>query len=120
MGAVLGMRLTTRISNVMNLNMNQLTYRSDSLNVLWWIRGRSREFKPFIANKIGEIQSRTNQEQWRYVPTSLNPANILSRGMSAVMLSDCDKWWKGPEFLRQPEEGWPARKYKTNPQDKTN
>ena len=54
-GAVLGMRLSTRISNVMNLNMNQLIYWSDSLDVLWWILGRSREFKPFVANRIGEI-----------------------------------------------------------------
>lgn len=44
MGAIIGVRLSTRISNVMDLKMNQLIYWSDSLNVLWWIHGRSREF----------------------------------------------------------------------------
>ena len=41
---------------------------SDSMNVLWWIRGRSRIFKPFVANRVGEIQSLTNPKQWRFVP----------------------------------------------------
>ena len=51
------------------------------MKVLWWIRGRSRQFKPFVANRVGEIQSNTDPEQWRYVPTGMNPADILSRGM---------------------------------------
>lgn len=77
--------------------------------MLWWIRGRSREFKPFVANRVGEIQTYTNPEQWKYVPTSLNPADVLSRGMKAVDLIDCDRWWKGPEFLRQSEASWPKK-----------
>ena len=115
MGALIGVRLSTRISSVMGLKMNQLVYWSDSLNVLWWLRGRSREFKPFVANRVGEIQSSTDPAQWRYVPTMLNPADILSRGMSAVELLTCDKWWRGPEFLRLLEDAWPARKIQNKP-----
>ena len=115
MGAVIGLRLSKRISSVMDLKMNQLVFLSDSLNVLWWIRGRSREFKPFVANRVGEIQSSTDPAQWRYVPTKLNPADILSRGISAVELLCCDKWWRGPEFLRLLEDAWPARKIQNKP-----
>ena len=115
MGAVIGVRLSKRISSVMEIKMNQLVFWSDSLNVLWWIRGRSREFKPFVANRVSEIQSSTDPAQWRYVPTKLNPADILSRGMSAVELLGCDKWWRGPEFLRLLEDAWPARKIQNKP-----
>ena len=84
--------------------MSTTVFWSDSVNVLWWVRGRSRQFKPFVANRIGEIQSNSDPDQWRYVPTSINPADLLSRGMRAADLKTCDKWWKGPEFLLQPVE----------------
>ena len=80
MGAVTGVRLSTRISKVLELQTGHSVFWSDSWNVLWWIRGRSAEFKSFVANRVGEIQTCTNPEQWKYVPTSLNPADILSRG----------------------------------------
>ena len=101
MAAVVGLRLTIRINEVLELPVSNSCFWSDSLNVLWWIHGRSREFKPFVANRIGEIQTSTRPDQWRYVPTDLNPADILSRGMSATDLIDCHTWWRGPEFLLQ-------------------
>ncbi|MCG8034838.1 MAG: DUF1759 domain-containing protein, partial [Candidatus Thiodiazotropha taylori] len=109
MGAVIGVRLSTRIARILELQMSQAVFWSDSQNVLYWIRGRSRDFKPFVANRVGEIQTSTDPEQWRYVPTSLNPADILSRGMKAGDLQNCDKWWKGPQFLSEPEDAWPTK-----------
>ena len=53
----------------------------------------SRDFKPFVADQVGAIQTSTNPEQWIYIPTSLNPADILSRGMRAADLEHCNKWW---------------------------
>ncbi|XP_052271566.1 uncharacterized protein LOC127872276 [Dreissena polymorpha] len=80
MGAVIGMRLAKRICNVLELKLSTVTFWSDSVNILWWVRGRSRQFKPFVANRVGEIQSDSNPEQWRYVPSRENPADHLSRG----------------------------------------
>ena len=109
MGAVIGVRLATRIAGVLELPISQQTFWSDSQNVLWWIRGHSRDFKPFVANRVGEIQTTTNPEQWRHIATGLNPADILSRGMKTAELLDCDRWWTGPEFLKQSEDAWPTR-----------
>lgn len=109
MGAVTGVRLSTRIIKVLELQASQSTFWSDSLNVLWWIRGHSRDFKPFVANRVGEIQTYTSQEQWKYVPTDLNPADILSRGIKAAELVECERWWGGTEFLHQSETAWPSR-----------
>ena len=114
MGASIGVRLSTRIVSVLELYMSQAVFWSDSQNVLWWKHGHSRDFKPFVANRVGEIQTSTDPEQWRYIPTSLNPADILSRGMTAADLAKCDRWWKGPEFLRKPEEAWPTKVIKDN------
>ena len=43
--AVLGERLTASITSVLNLKPDQITYWSDSMNVLWWIRNASRMYQ---------------------------------------------------------------------------
>ncbi|MEW8544200.1 MAG: hypothetical protein AB2693_11760, partial [Candidatus Thiodiazotropha sp.] len=108
MGAVVGVRLATKISSVLEIPTNRAVFWSDSVNVLYWIRGRSRQFKLFVANRVGEIQSSTDPEQWRYVPTSVNPADLLSRGMRASELKNSGTWWRGPDFLCKSEELWPS------------
>ena len=61
---------------------------------------------PFVANRVGEIQSNSDPDKWRYVPTSINPADLLSRGMTAADLKTCGKWLKGLGFLLQPVVTW--------------
>ncbi|XP_078051828.1 uncharacterized protein LOC144477974, partial [Augochlora pura] len=46
--------------------------------------------------------------EWRHVPTSSNPADLNSRGVEAVVLLQSGLWTSGPEWLKQPEGGWPA------------
>ena len=107
MGAIVGVRLTTRISEVLGVKMNKSTFWCDSVTVLWWVRGRSRNFKPFVANRIWEIQTSTDPKQWRYVPTSVSPTDMLSRGMHSNELVKCDSRWRGPAFLQESEDTWP-------------
>ena len=104
MGAVVGVRPTTRIVEVLGIQMTKSTFWCDSVNVLWWVRGRSRNFKPFVAHRVGEIQTQTDPNQWRYVPTKVNPADMLSRGMPANDLAKCNSWWRGPAFFSQTED----------------
>ena len=99
MGAVMGLRLTTAISPVLDVEISQVVLWTDSMNVLWWIRNRSHKFKAFVVNRVGEIQSVTSPEQWRYVPIELNPADYVTRGLTASELVQKVTWWKGPSFL---------------------
>ncbi|MCG8047968.1 MAG: hypothetical protein N0E48_20505 [Candidatus Thiodiazotropha endolucinida] len=39
--------------------------------------------------------------------------------MKVTELKTCDKWWKGPEFLRQPAETWPLNKVSVIPTENT-
>ena len=77
------------------------------MDVLWWIRRSSRHFKPFSANRVGEIHSVTNAGQWRFVPSKNNVGDMVTRGMSLMELVKCNLWWKGPEFLGEEESNWP-------------
>ena len=83
------------------------------MNVLWWIRGRSRIVKPFVANRVGEIKSLTNPKQWRFVPTNENPADFTTRGMRVSDMVKEKKWWSGPDFLQKEESDWPVNQIDT-------
>ena len=111
LGALIGLRLANQVCSALAIPSNSVTYWVDSLNVGYWIQGKSREYKPFVAHRVGEIHENSNPDQWRYVPTSLNPADLGTRGMTALELTESTKWWKGPDFLRCPVAEWPDRKF---------
>ena len=111
MGAVTGLRLAISVANALQVSVKQVKFWCDSMNTLWWIRGHSRSFKPFVASRVGEIQSMTSPEQWRYVSTKDNPADHLTRGMATSALACNEQWWKGPEFLQMDEEEWPQNQF---------
>ncbi|XP_044182031.1 uncharacterized protein LOC122962848 [Acropora millepora] len=111
--AILGLRLTESVSRVYSGGLAQAVFWSDSMNVLWWIRGRSRIFKPFVANRVGEIQSLTNPKHWRFVPTNDNPADFTTRGMKVSDMVKEKKWWSGPDFLQKEESDWPVNQIDT-------
>ena len=73
------------------------------------IKNHSRTLKTFVANRVSEIQSVTNPRQWRYVPTEENPADKLTRGLTALRLAEDQSWWSGPEFLMKAENEWPKQ-----------
>ena len=107
MGAVISTRLASTI--LRSIAVSKVVFWTDSTNVLYWVKNQSRNFKTFVANRIGEIQKTTNPEQWRHVPGELNPADLATRGISASELAKSKVWKEGPEFLLGSETVWPAR-----------
>lgn len=91
MAAVAGLKLVQTVGQVLGIDKSKWVFWSDSMDVLHWIRGKSRKFKPFVAHQVGEIQGSTNPERWRYVPTKLSPSELLSRGRSVSALAEEDK-----------------------------
>ena len=115
MAAVVAVRLAQDVTNALDVDMSTCTFWSDSMDVLHWVRSQSRTFKPFVAHRIGEIQRLTNPQQWRYVPTKENPADLLSRGLKAKELAGGSKWWNGPAFLKSDPVEWPENKLERKP-----
>ena len=87
LAAILGLHVTSSIVSAVGQPMSQVIFWSDSMNVLYWIRGRGRQFRPFAANRVGQIQELTDMEQWRYISTTDNPADLCSRGISGSRFS---------------------------------
>jgi len=102
MAAIVGLRITETVGQTPGLPKEEWIFWSDSLYVLYWVRGHSPQFKPCVANRVGEIQSKVDPAQWCYTPTKVHPADKLSRGMTADSLVRDHMRWNGPEYLSQP------------------
>ena len=77
MAAVVGVNLVERAGKLLNIPVSKWLLWSDSMDVLHWIRGQSRSFKPFVANRVAEIQTITEPAQWRHIPSQENPADTI-------------------------------------------
>ena len=115
MGAILGLRLTQSLLMVLEAPMQSVTFYSDRTDVLWWIRGRGKDFRPFVTNRIGEIQIFTEQSQWQHVSTVENPANLCTRGASPSELAECSLWWNGLDWLTNDFSEWSKVKVPDRP-----
>eukprot|EP00117_Sycon_ciliatum_P019093 scpid35165/ scgid17425/ len=107
MAAVTAAELGSAVASATQLQLQNAVFWTDSMDVFHWVRQPSRQYKPFIAHRIGYIQTLTRPGQWRYVPTALNPADLVSRGATVTNLAESSLWWEGPAFLLQPSTEWP-------------
>ena len=81
-------------------NLHPTIYYSDSQDVLAWVKNDSTNDAPkrYIVNRINTIRKMSNPDQWQYIPTKLNPADIGTRPVSVSELqASC--WHSGPAFL---------------------
>ncbi|GFT91480.1 integrase catalytic domain-containing protein [Trichonephila clavipes] len=106
MGALPSARLSYKISKTINYITSRYFW-TDSSITYFWIKGSAARFKPFVKNRIQEIQKYTDPIEWRHCPGKDNPADLLSRGMSASELRSSELWWHGPPWLIQNESSWP-------------
>ncbi|XP_071044571.1 uncharacterized protein [Parasteatoda tepidariorum] len=92
-------------------------YWSDSKIVLHWIKGSSRLWKPFVSNRVAEVQTLMLQECWNHCSGAENPADFITRGESAVKIVSSSLRWSGPVWLSHPVNLWPAVDFCNQPDD---
>ena len=84
---------------------------TDSQIALWWIQQRRKDWKIWVQNRVEAILGNVNVENWDFVPTSLNPADICTRECSVGKLESCLLWWNGPQFLLGGKEMWTSQEF---------
>lgn len=103
--AVLGVRVLGIVRASKCWRVRSVNMWSDARDVLYWIRCHRRRYTSYVANRVGAILRETLEEEWRWVPTSENPADWATK--FAHHQQDESLWWNGPDFLRQPKDQWP-------------
>ena len=114
LAAVVGTEIAKVVAAALNVTHKCFTFWADSMNVLWWVRGCSRSFKPFVAHRVGKIQTEFSPSQWRHVPSKQNPADLISRGCNVGNLIDNEWWWHGPKYLFDDIAKWPVTSIQEN------
>lgn len=61
---------------------------------------------PFVCNGVIEIQGITNPAHWRHCSGKSNPADLVTRAISANFLIVSRLWWHGPDWLSASQEAW--------------
>ncbi|UYV61856.1 hypothetical protein LAZ67_1006861 [Cordylochernes scorpioides] len=107
LACLLSARLTTSIVRALARPIKTIFW-SDSSTALSWISTK-HEWSIFVSNRVNEIRSSTNIDDWRFVPGTLNPADLSSRGCYAPQFI-LSKWWEEPQWLRESEDKWPKQK----------
>lgn len=102
-GALLAVELYEIILSALNTNFDYVQFHIDSKVVLGYINNRTRRFFMYVSNRVEKILRITSASQWKYVPTSLNPADSGTRSLSADQLQD-SAWLLGPKSLYQAEQ----------------
>nr|CAH8874594.1 unnamed protein product [Trichobilharzia regenti] len=106
--ALLAAQLFTTVCKELDYPKHPVTFWTDSMSVIYYIRNESARYACFVANRVSQIRELTTVEQWRYVPSGKNPADLASRGVIDMNVVK-NKWWKGPEFLLRADSMWPRR-----------
>ena len=109
MAAGLAISVGRKVMSAMGLKKKQIFYWSDSKNVLCWIRSENKDLMGFIHNRLKPIHEHSLVENWRWVDTKNNPADVASRGASLSQLLPHPLWWEGPQFLQNKKDTWPKQ-----------
>nr|CAH7740565.1 unnamed protein product [Callosobruchus chinensis] len=110
-GALLLTRLMSKVLESIKISVDSVSYWTDSSIVLCWISAPPNTWKLFVPNRISKIQGSTDVSQWKHVASADNPADLVSRGISASQLPSCKIWWHGPVWLNKSEKEWPEPLY---------
>ena len=92
-------RIKVTILDQMDMAIDSVFLWSDSKNVLIYLRNKKPNFEPYIMRRCNKIRVNTRVEDWRYIPSKLNIADILPRGISFDKFYLLSTWFRGPELL---------------------
>ena len=104
--AALSVRVANQLKRELFLTVDREIFWTDSQVALRYIKNETKKFKFFVANRVQFIQENTKKDQWKYIPTKHNPADLASRGIEADSADKVHVWNYGPDFLWTDESKW--------------
>lgn len=68
-----------KIVKEIDMEINEITFYTNSRVILGYIRKESRRFYVCVANRVQTLQKISNPKQWEYMDTAENPADLSMR-----------------------------------------
>lgn len=105
-GALLAAELYLKVSQSLELS-GAVFFWVDSMTVISWLKATPSTWTTFVANRVSKIQHATQNCSWNHVSGQENPADLLSRGITAENILENKLWWQGPKWLQLAQTSWP-------------
>lgn len=105
--ATVAVKMDRLLRKELELELHESVFWTDSTAVLKYLNSESTRFKTFVANRVSAILEHSQVSQWRYVNTTLNPADHVSRGQTVEVFLRNESWLSGPSFLVSSQDQWP-------------
>ena len=86
----------------LRIKLDAIHYYSDSNIVLGYLTNTTRSFTRYVTRRVEAIKRIAPAEQWQYIATDVNPADIATRPTSPQQLQE-SAWFVGPKFLHNPD-----------------
>ena len=80
--AGLAVRMNQTLQEEFQLTFDRTTLWTDSTAVLQYTKNKDKRFYTFVANRLAVIHDGSELSRWNYVPTNINPADDVSRGLT--------------------------------------
>lgn len=100
--AVLAVEMAELVQRELDISIDTTQFYTDSRVVLGYIYNQTRWFYVYVCNRVQRIRRITKPDQWRYVHTAQNPADLATRSVPAAELKN-NTWLTGPAFLSLPD-----------------
>ena len=72
------------------------------------MKNERKTHKPYVKRRLDKIRNVIKEfDCLKLVPSGMNPADIATRGLFPLLLSNSDLWLFGPEILYSPSSEWP-------------
>ena len=91
-----------------SIDISDIFCWTDSMICLYWIKNANKVYEKFIQNRLCKIRALYDINFWKYVESSRNPADIVSRGCTLNSIKDSDLWFHGPNYLNDMTLDWPV------------
>lgn len=85
-------------------------FLTDSLITKFRVNKGPATYRPFVANRLNYILSKTTAERVLYCCGLMNVSDRNSRSDTFANLTASKDWWNGPTWLRKQQEDWPAQR----------
>ena len=96
--AIVAVRISLMITQQLGLVATG-TFWADSMSFIRYIANKTTRFHTFVANRVALIQENSTVDQWRYVASSKNPADMASRGITVDHFLQDESWYNLTYFF---------------------
>merc|ERR1712198_422278 len=96
----------TQIKEEIKVNISKNWFHTDSLTTYYRLQSKDKKQPVFVSNRVNKILLSTKAQEWQWVPTDLNPADVVSRGARPEEEEKWTLFYGGPAYIREDEDCW--------------